>query len=473
MSKPSIISVSSSENSFYIKFYPAIKTSIGCEKAALILGRMEYWFTISANGFYKFIEPCPHPLYREGDSWQEEVGFPRKIFAKAFDLIGVRYRSKTAFQKANDKFQGKLYASYHDRKTNKTYFIRNHEFASQFIKGLFSKKSLSTVSHSTKIKRKKLTNPIGVPLTKNGRSRDGHFGRSSGGTIGGKENNSIQIITSSLESPEPKILPTPFEHPPKKVMEEMIEIWKEEVGDLGTSSCSEHLLTRLGETLKSFFDQSLDSWKTYCRMISSSKFLMGEAHNKHFKKAWITWAIKEETIDRIRGGDFRLGDRETKLDSKINYINGNMNELEIKREGIETKINEIREDAEKERLRKIREKTKNLPEAALSQFKKEFIEFLKEENSAISKEFRKNGWKGLFVESYFKSFLEEKIESQFFSASAEEEAIEIIKNLGLIERGAEVRERIGAFKKARSELTQEKKLESLIFNLAQETVMAV
>ncbi|MGC8483843.1 MAG: hypothetical protein ACP5OE_09400, partial [Thermodesulfobium sp.] len=92
MSKSALIEATSTSN-YYIKFYPEIKSSIGCEKAALILGRLEYWFERYSYGFYKFVEPCSHPLYREGDSWAEEIGFPRKIFARAFDLIGVRYKS--------------------------------------------------------------------------------------------------------------------------------------------------------------------------------------------------------------------------------------------------------------------------------------------------------------------------------------------------------------------------------------------
>jgi len=64
----------------------------------------------------------------------------------------------------------------------------------------------------------------------------------------------------------------------------------------------------LYEAFRDFFDQSLDAWRRQSRLISSSKFLMGDAQNKFFKKAWITGAIKEETIEWIRGGEFKLGD---------------------------------------------------------------------------------------------------------------------------------------------------------------------
>ncbi|MFX6027973.1 hypothetical protein ABTE84_21730, partial [Acinetobacter baumannii] len=75
------------------------------------------------------------------------------------------------------------------------------------------------------------------------------------------------------------------------------------------STVSDNLIKNLSISLRQFFNQSLDQWKSYCRMIASSKFLMGEAQNKFFKRAWITWAIKEQAIQRIKGGEFNLGDR--------------------------------------------------------------------------------------------------------------------------------------------------------------------
>src|ERR1700722_1386327 len=133
-------------NSFYTKFYHSLQSFTGSATSTLIIGKLEFWFANPKykEGFYKFVEPCAHPLYREGDSWSEELGISRKIFAKAFDLIGVRYKSKSAYLNAEDTFQGKLYASYRDRKTNCTYFIRNHDFVSQLLEGLFQRKTKPT-----------------------------------------------------------------------------------------------------------------------------------------------------------------------------------------------------------------------------------------------------------------------------------------------------------------------------------------
>lgn len=449
MSKTNIISISSTEEPFYIKFYPAIKSQIGCERATLILGRLEYWFTNSkyVNGFYKFIEPCEHPLYREGDSWSEEVGFPRKIFAKAFDLIGVRYKSKSAFRRAKDRFQGKLYASYHDRKTNQTYFIRNHEFASQFIKGLFNRKFPSAPSKPKKEKTQEQPCPVKDSFNASGRSWNDQIGRSS--------YKPIQINTSSLGKDQSISLHTQPEPLQRKETEEMIKIWKEEIGELGVSSLSNGLLRRLHDSLKNFFGQSLDSWKGYCSMISSSKFLMGEAQNKFFKKAWITWAIKGENIERIKGGDFKLGDRATNQDKKTQEINHKIKNLENKKIETRETINNIQDSLYSERIKKVKEEVKNLSEEDTKNFKEEFLKFLDGENNSMTEEFRNYGWKGTFIESYFASFLEETIASQLFICPLQEEADQIIKASGFLSLLESICEEIHLLEQQRISLEQE------------------
>ena len=149
----------------YIKYYPEFKMGFGSEKAAIIFERLEYWSQRYSSGFWKFFEPCEHPLYREGDSWQEETGFSRKAFNKVFPLIGIHYKSKSAFLKQSDPFQGKLYASYYDRKTNRTYFLRNHSFVREFLEKTWNRVK-TTIQKD------------GRRGSQNGRSCNGHAGRS-------------------------------------------------------------------------------------------------------------------------------------------------------------------------------------------------------------------------------------------------------------------------------------------------------
>ncbi len=457
-----------SESSFYIKFYPGIKASLGCDKATLILGRMEYWFTKYIDGFYKFTEPCSHPLYKEGDSWIEELGFSRKIFTKAFDLIGIRYKSKSAYLRAEDKFKGKLYASYHDRKTNKTFFIRNHDFASQFIKGLFKRKKQS---HSLKEKTKETktnsssqaSSVTNKTYLSQGRSRNGKKSRSYGGDYRGGKGKDIPIqrSTSSLETNDPRICSS-SEPSQNHITEEMIKIWKEEIGDLGVGTVTTHLTQRIYGAFKTFFDQSLESWRSYCQMISSSKFLMGEAQNKFFKKVWINWAIKEETIERIRGGEFKLGDRLTNQDKKIEAVSNEIKNLENKENEIYIKINNIKHVIREKRGEKIKEEIKSLSEEEMKNLKDVFEKSLIEENSSMTEEFRKSGWKGLFIQSYFDSFVEESFEFQLFSTSYEGQAERTIKELGYLDDLEKIHHEISQLKHKKETVENERSMSNLL-----------
>jgi len=96
---------------------------VGC----ILMQQLDYWFERHPSGFYKFLEPSEHPKYVLGQSWQEEIGVSVAEFRTAFDRIGTRWKSKTEFEQATDKFKGKLYASYQDKRANLTFYYRNHK----------------------------------------------------------------------------------------------------------------------------------------------------------------------------------------------------------------------------------------------------------------------------------------------------------------------------------------------------------
>ncbi|MFD0912721.1 hypothetical protein [Methylophilus luteus] len=98
---------------------------VGC----ILMQQLDYWFERYPSGFYKFLEPSEHPKYVLGQSWQEEIGVSVAEFRTAFDRISTRWKSKTEFEQANDKFKGKLYASYQDKRANLTFYFRNHKLA--------------------------------------------------------------------------------------------------------------------------------------------------------------------------------------------------------------------------------------------------------------------------------------------------------------------------------------------------------
>lgn len=111
-----------------IPYVRELRAVAGSISGAVVMQQLDYWFIRYPEGFYKFLEPTSNaPLYRPGQSWCEELGFTKDEFRTAFDKIGYRWASKSRFEIAPDKFFGKFYASYVDRRTNLTWYIRNHE----------------------------------------------------------------------------------------------------------------------------------------------------------------------------------------------------------------------------------------------------------------------------------------------------------------------------------------------------------
>ncbi|WP_070000530.1 hypothetical protein [Cellulosilyticum sp. I15G10I2] len=110
----------------HLKYCPELNQITGSINATILLLQLEYWFAKMTGGkFYKFLDSCEHELYKQGDSWVEELGFSKQEFRTAFSKIGKVYTSKKAFKESKDLFNGKYYASYYDRIKGLTYYIRN------------------------------------------------------------------------------------------------------------------------------------------------------------------------------------------------------------------------------------------------------------------------------------------------------------------------------------------------------------
>lgn len=116
-----------------IPYIKELRPVAGSVTAAILMQQLDYWFARYPNGIYKFLEPCDHKLYKQADSLTEELGFSAEEVIGAFKLIGVRYKSKTQFKNATDKFQGKFYCSVFDRMDGRTFYFRNHELVDEAL----------------------------------------------------------------------------------------------------------------------------------------------------------------------------------------------------------------------------------------------------------------------------------------------------------------------------------------------------
>lgn len=153
-----------------ICYYPELVQRAGSINSALMMAQLEFWFKVTeGRPFYKFLEPCGHELYKEGDSWSEELGMTSSEIRSAFKRIGTIYKSKRAFRESQDVFKGKPYASYYDRIRKTTYYLRNVEKVSQMMPddtsvGVCGKKTNTCEEGSTYKQTNTRIAPIAQPI---------------------------------------------------------------------------------------------------------------------------------------------------------------------------------------------------------------------------------------------------------------------------------------------------------------------
>lgn len=141
-----------------IPYVKELRTTAGLVTACILWQQLDYWFAMPdhTDGFYKFLEPSSHSNYKIGDSWIEELAFSKDEFRAAFDKIGIRYQSKTAYMREPDPFSSKFFCSYHDKIKGLTFYFRNHDLVDSTLDDIFvvNRQSQSTVnrqSQSTEI----------------------------------------------------------------------------------------------------------------------------------------------------------------------------------------------------------------------------------------------------------------------------------------------------------------------------------
>ena len=139
--------------------------------------------------------PSEHERYRPGTSWTEETGMSLNEFRSAFDSIGYRHSSKAGFMATEDKFLGRMYASYVDKKTNLTYYFRNHPLVDRYLDELVARLQVQSNSkHSAQAVDFKADANSASPVDAKSRS-PGDMGSASPG----------DLVSQSPEIPKPDL----------------------------------------------------------------------------------------------------------------------------------------------------------------------------------------------------------------------------------------------------------------------------
>lgn len=94
-SLPPILQAYASERKA-IAYRPEFAKMTGSVLGAILLQQILFRFDHgNCEKFYKFSQPCKHKLYKEGDSWIEELGFSRTELANALKKIGTKSKKGT------------------------------------------------------------------------------------------------------------------------------------------------------------------------------------------------------------------------------------------------------------------------------------------------------------------------------------------------------------------------------------------
>jgi hypothetical protein len=122
--------------------------------------------------------------------------------------------------------------------------------------------------------------------------------------------------------------------------QDMLEIWNTILSEKAQKSMSKDLAPLLVSAFHKKFANNLDQWRSYCELIKTSPYLMGE----HFQLS-IFWGLKFSAIDRLRAGE---------LGAKPNAINdgkGQGEESSVTEKQVEKMIEGLPESTEAKSIR--------------------------------------------------------------------------------------------------------------------------
>ena len=410
-----------------IPYVKELRELAGSVTACILMQQLDYWFSKYPQGFYKFIEPCNHPSYRRGDSWCEELGFSDNEYRSAYEKIGIRYKSKREYSATTDKFQNKFYACYHDRIKNQIFYVRNHDLVESVLLELIStKKQINTAPQGSPItvtqhSRLTVNQLSGVTVSQSIEDTVAQpFQNTEGDSLAvGKPTNPTSIYRTdtttenktdisllSLETPLMEITPE----------REMLNIWNrivEEGREPVKLTPGRGLL--LQETLKSHFNNNLKDWETFCALITSSKFLMGEV--TPFRVS-LNWVLKPEIISNIKEEhSYNLGDRKPIVEKKKELTTEQKESLETTRlkEDMQHKLDKIHTEARNHRRKDLESLESTMAPEEITEMKEEFVrkfnngELPEAKSEEVRGYFKEMGWTMPGAEVFFREFKQNKL----------------------------------------------------------------
>lgn len=128
-----------------VSYRPRLNALTGSVTATILFQQILYWWDKNnQQPFYKFAAPCDHPDYKEGDSWQEELGFSRKELETAREGIAKKVNRNTKAE----VFPQTLIA-YWTNSDRRTYYEVNEELVHKKLAEIYAEPQKSTLRNET------------------------------------------------------------------------------------------------------------------------------------------------------------------------------------------------------------------------------------------------------------------------------------------------------------------------------------
>lgn len=122
-----------------VTYRPSLRKLIPSVNGVILFQQILHWSYTVKGKFYKFAEPCNHALYKEGDSWQEEIGFSAKELRTALDSFAFKCGKKNR-DELGDKYEeakNNALVLYYTDASRVTWYVINEQVVENSLRGLY------------------------------------------------------------------------------------------------------------------------------------------------------------------------------------------------------------------------------------------------------------------------------------------------------------------------------------------------
>jgi hypothetical protein len=156
-----------------ITYRPALRAIGGSVAGTVLLQQIMYWDDKANGKFYKFSERCEHDAYKEGDSWEEELGMSAKELRTALNHFAFKCGKKNK-DKFGEEYNAKREASvvqYYTDSGRVTWYMLNRDVLSKLLSGIYKETDQAEVTLYTETNTETTAESAGESETNNSNTK--------------------------------------------------------------------------------------------------------------------------------------------------------------------------------------------------------------------------------------------------------------------------------------------------------------